>query len=320
MAESGTVTPWKATSYAFSSRYKKLQLNSEIPTFYVGFLGKCEVDQPLEVCHADYRCELVSQICANIREVRRQPRKVELSISWHGIEVTDLKTGFEELIPIFMINRGMTDVNKPRIFAFLSQNPISKLMECQAFVSMKAKTSWAMTLSLKRSFEVAYEAWKTEQKRKLKFHDNKLLELAEDLMKNRDDSFDEGSSEGNTDNSDANFDNVVTGYSPRTTWTQFEEDLMANPSPSKRFSMKKSRSSHRRIPSIKEVVGQPAVDNMFKQRQKLVTYASVFDVGDNEGLRKMVEDEEVQIMSLTGMDKKEREKESSNADDLMKFC
>ena len=304
---------WKAKSFAFSSRYQKLQLNSEIPTFYVSFLGRCEVNKQDEVSKASYRAQLVSEICENLRRQSRRPRKVELSISWHGIEITELRTGSVELIPIFLINRGMTDVDRPRIFAFLSQNAVTKRMECFAFGTNKIKTSWAMTLCLKRSFEVAYEAWKTEQKKRAKFHNEKLLDLAEDLLKCRNESSSadqcfEGKRKPPSNNEEI-------GYSPRTTWTQFEDDLMEKPS--RRFSSK-VRSNNRRIPSIREVVGQPAVDSMFRQRQQvLVSHASVFDVGDNEGLHKAVEDEEIQILSLTGMNEDESQKGTCNIDDFL---
>ena len=304
---------WKAASFAFSSRYQKLQLNSEIPTFYVGFLGRCEVNKQDQVGEAAYRAKLVSEICENMRRLKRRPRKVELSISWHGIEITEVRTGSEELIPIFYINRGMTDIERPRIFAFLSQNASTKRMECFAFATNKIKTSWAMTLSLKRSFEVAYEAWKIEQKKRNKFHDEKLLNLAEDLLKN-------SKMESNGGNEDVNGKaqtcSEEIGYSPRTAWTKFEEDLMD--SPNRLFSWKRFRSSHRRMPSIREIVGQPAVDNMFRQRQEeLVSLASVFDVGDNKALREAVQDEEIQILSITGMNKKEGDNEECNFDDLI---
>lgn len=293
---------WKASSLAFSSRYRKLQLSSEIPSFYVLFLGQCDVDKQGEVKKASYRTKLVSEICENMHRQKRRPRKVELSISWHGIEIIDQKTGSEELVPIFLINRGMTDVERPRIFGFISQNASTKRLECFAFAASKIKTSWAMTLSLKRSFEVAYETWKMEQKEKNRFHDNRLLELAEDLLKNRIDVDEEGE-KGEPGTGNAEDEQM---YSPRTTWTKFEEDLMVFPS--KRFSLKRSGTGQRRMPSIREVVGQPAVDRMFRMRQQdLLSQASVFDVGDNEGLRKAAEDEEVQILSLTGMDEKARD-------------
>ena len=304
---------WKATSFAFSSRYRKLQLNSEIPTFYVNFIGRCEISRQDEVGNADYRTQLISEICEKLRRERRRPRKVELSISWHGIEITELKTGSVELIPIFLINRGMTDVERPRIFAFLSHNAVTKRMECFAFATNSMKTSWAMTLSLKRSFEVAYEAWKTEQKKRAKYHDEKLLNLAEDLLKSRDNSTSTLQT-AKAETEDAN-DNEGIGYSPRIEWTKFEEDLMEKRT--WRFSSR-AHSSFRRIPSVREVISQPAVDNMFRQReQALVSQASVFDVGDNEGLLKAIEDEGIQLMSLTGMSKKEIDKDVCEFDDLL---
>ena len=271
---------WKATSFVFSSRYQKVQLNSEIPVFYVSFLGRCEIDDQNEVSKAAYRTHLISVICERLRLEKRKPRKVELSISWHGIEITELKTGSKELIPIFLVNRGMTDVERPRTFAFLSQNATTKRMECFAFGTNTMKTSWAMTLSMKRSFEVAYDAWKSEQKKRVKLHDEKLLNLAEDLKSKRDDRscFDQ-SDRGNEklQNSDGEI-----GYSPRVMWTTFEEDLMEKPR-TRLFS--KAQVSHRRIPSVREVVAQPAVDSAFRERlQVLVSRADVFDAGDNEGL------------------------------------
>eukprot|EP00794_Sanderia_malayensis_P015924 gene15924-17525_t len=299
---------WKASSLVFSSRYKKLQLNNEIPTYSVGYLGKCNIEDCSEISEQDYRTELVAKICRSIREEKRKPKRVEVSISWHGVEIVDAKTGHEELVPIYLVNRGMTDMEKPRIFAFISQNVESKLMECQAFVSTKPETSWAMTLCLKRSFEVAYDAWKIEQKKTEKFYNDRLLDLAEDLLKARHDDDDHNDTKhtgvnGNSSNT------PISVYNPRTTWTKFEEDLMEKSS-SSRFSFKKNKlSSFRRMPSVREVVGQPAVDTMFRQRQKLTSYASVFDVGDNEGLRKVAQDEDVMILSVTGMDKKQKDKD-----------
>ena len=304
---------WKAKSFAFSSRYQKLQLNSEIPMFYVSFLGRCEINNQDEVSKSSYRAQLVSEICENLRRQSRRPRKVELSISWHGIEITELRTGSVELIPIFLINRGMTDVDRPRIFAFLSQNAVTKRMECFAFGTNKVKTSWAMTLCLKRSFEVAYETWKTEQKKRSKFHSEKLLSLAEDLLKSRHECSSADQCLKEKREAPGNIEEI--GYFPRTTWTKFEEELMEKPR--RRFSSK-MRSCNRRMPSVREVVGQPAVDSMFRQRQQVLDlHASVFDVGDNEGLHKAVEDEEVQILSLTGMDKDESKKETCDIDEFM---
>jgi len=304
----------KATPFAFSSRYRKVHLNSEIPIFYVSFLGCCEIDDQNEVSKAAYRTQLISVICERLRLQKRKPRRVELSISWHGIEITELRRGSKELIPIFLINRGMTDVERPRIFAFLSQNATTRRMECFAFGTNTAKTSWAMTLAMKRSFEVAYDTWKSEQKKRIKLHDEKLLNLAEELRNNRDDS--SCFTRSNRGNEELQNSDGEIGYSPRVVWTQFEEDLMEKSS--KRL-FTKAQVSHRRIPSVREVVAQPAVDSVFRERlQVLVSRADVFDVGDNEGLRKAAEDEEVQVLSLKGMDKNSSQKESCD-DDLLLF-
>ncbi len=295
---------WKASSLIFSPKYKKLELNSEIPTYSVGFLGKCQIESPDEIKNEEYRMGLIANICKQIRQEKRRPKKVELSISWHGIEIVHMKTGKEDLLPIYLINRGMTDMRKPRIFAFIAENVEIKELECYAFVSTKPETSWAMTLCLKRAFEVAYDAWKTEQKKRGKFYDDKLLDLAEDLLKvNSSEHENMASSVSSTRGQKID----KLDYAPRTTWTKFEEDLME--SSSSRFSLRKNKSSFRRMPSVREIVGQPAVDTMFRQRQKMMKCASVFDVGDNEGLRKAVQDEEVMILSVTGMDKKQKEKD-----------
>ncbi|XP_044738001.1 low density lipoprotein receptor adapter protein 1-B-like isoform X2 [Chrysoperla carnea] len=95
-------------------------------------------------------------------------QRVLVNVSLRGIRITDLSTDEELLdISIYRISYCSADASHDHVFAFIAANA-NETMECHAFLCPKRKVTQAVTLTVAKAFNAAYEAWrKNEEKRNL---------------------------------------------------------------------------------------------------------------------------------------------------------
>ncbi|XP_013400420.1 low density lipoprotein receptor adapter protein 1 [Lingula anatina] len=106
---------------------------------------------------------IVSMAKANFKKIR----KVVLTVSPRGIRVVDLATK-EVLteISIYRIQFCTADKEHDKVFAFIARNTTNETMECQAYLCSKRKVAEAVTLTVAKAFNVAYEDWENSREKK----------------------------------------------------------------------------------------------------------------------------------------------------------
>ncbi|XP_031556528.1 low density lipoprotein receptor adapter protein 1-B-like [Actinia tenebrosa] len=130
--------------------------------FYVKWLGSCQVFKAQGIGCTD---EAVKQIVENTKKIKKTKeeshlQKVLLTVTTKRVTIEDMITKVSLMeIPIYRISYCTADPNYPKIFAFISREPKSKVLNCHAMLCSKESMAQAISLTVADAFSTAYESY-----------------------------------------------------------------------------------------------------------------------------------------------------------------
>ncbi|XP_077862673.1 low density lipoprotein receptor adapter protein 1-like [Saccoglossus kowalevskii] len=139
-------------------------VNQELPSFVISYMG-CV---PSEVKSGQ---ECTKNIVDNLSTALKGQTlpKLTVSITTKGIGMKGQKKGTDDFIPIYAITYGAADSVHKRVFSFIEsreQGPNGRKFYCHAFMCRDATSCRVMILYLMKSFNIAYEEYLRDKKRK----------------------------------------------------------------------------------------------------------------------------------------------------------